>query len=160
MIHNAWTSAYGVNAADLRKLADDMDAITQASKNAYMSRVNIDEKRLGELMDAESWILPADAIEMGFATEIEEFEDASAPSQCARRALVGMVSEAVANQQAKDSEDPDDDDPDDTDEDPDGTDDDPEDPDDGESDDDPDGKNQAATKQPNGLLSFLQAISQ
>ena len=160
MIHNAWTSAYGVNAADLRKLADDMDAITQASKNAYMSRVNIDEKRLGELMDAESWILPADAIEMGFATEIEEFEDASAPSQCARRALVGMVSEAVANQQAKDSEYPDDDDPDDTDEDPDGTDDDPEDPDDGESDDDPDGKNQAATKQPNGLLSFLQAISQ
>ena len=51
-------------------------------------------------------------------------------------------------------------DPADTDEDPDGTDDDPEDPDDGESDDDPDGKNQAATKQPNGLLSFLQAISQ
>lgn len=162
MIHNAWTSAYGVNAADLRKLADDMDAITQASKNAYMSRVNIDEKRLGELMDAESWILPADAIEMGFATEIEEFEDASAPSQCARKALIGMVSEAVAHQQAKEPDDPDD--PDDTDEDPDGTDDDPEDPDDGESDEDPDddhddGKKQTATKQPNGLLSFLQAIS-
>ena len=157
MIHNAWTSAYGVNAADLRKLADDMDAITQASKNAYMSRINIDEKRLGELMDAESWILPADAIEMGFATEVEEFDDASAPSQCARRALVGMVSEAVAQQQAKDPDDDDDGDPDDTDDDPDGQDDDP---DDGESDDDPDdGKKQAAIKQPNGLLSFLQAIS-
>lgn len=162
MIHNAWTSAYGVNAADLRKLADDMDAITQASKNAYMSRVNIDEKRLGELMDAESWILPADAIEMGFATEVEEFEDASAPSQCARRALVGMVSEAVAQQQAQEPDDPDDD-PDDDD-----PDEDPEDPDDGESNEDPDdtdedpddGKNQAAAKQPNGLLSFLQAISQ
>ncbi len=149
MIHNAWTSAYGVNAADLRKLADDMDAITQASKNAYMSRVNIDEKRLGELMDAESWILPADAIEMGFATEVEEFEDTSAPSQCARRALVGMVSEAVAHQQAQEPDDPD------------GQEDDPEDPDDGESDDDPDdGKQQAVNKQPNGLLSFLQAISQ
>ena len=166
MIHNAWTSAYGVNAADLRKLADDMDAITQASKNAYMSRVNIDEKRLGELMDAESLILPADAIEMGFATEVEEFEDASAPSQCARRALISMVSEAVAHQQAKDPDpdpdDPDDDDPDDTDDDQDGQDDDP---DDDESDEDPDddpgdGKKQAAMKQPNGLLSFLQAISQ
>lgn len=152
MIHNAWTSAYGVNAADLRKLADDMDAITQASKNAYMSRINIDEKRLGELMDAESWIIPADAIEMGFATEIEEFEDASAPSQCARKALIGMVSEAVAHQQAKDP------DPDDADDDPDGKGDDS---DDGESDDDSDdGEKQAATKQPNGLLSFLQAISQ
>ena len=93
---------------------------------------------------------------MGFATEIEEFEDASAPSQCARRALIGMVSEAVAHQQAKDPDpdpdDSDDDDPDDTDDDPDGQDDDP--------DDDPgDGKKQAA-KQPNGLLSFLQTISQ
>lgn len=161
MIHNAWTSAYGVNAADLRKLADDMDTITQASKNAYMSRVNIDEKRLGELMDAESWILPTDAIEMGFATEVEEFEDASAPSQCARRALVGMVAESVAQQQAKDPDDDGPDDPDDTDDDPDGQEDDPEDPDDGESEDGhDDGKQQAATKQPNGLLSFLQAISQ
>ena len=114
-------------------------------------------------MAAESWILPADAIEMGFATEIEEFEDASAPSQCARRALVGMVSDAVAHQQAQEPDDPDDD-PDGDDEDPDETDDDPDgqgdDPDDGESDDDPDGgKQQAATKQPNGLLSFLQTIS-
>lgn len=158
MIHNAWTSAYGANAADLRKLADDMDAITQASKNAYMSRVNIDEKRLGELMDAESWILPADAIEMGFATEVEEFDDATAPSQCARRALVGMVSEAVAKQQAQE---PDDDDPDNPGDDPDDNPKDPEDPDDDESDEDTDdGKKQEASKQPNGLLSFFQAISQ
>lgn len=96
MIHNAWTSAYGANAADLRKLADDMDTITQASKNAYMSRVSIDEEKLSELMDAESWILPADAVEMGFATEIEDFNGADAPSQCARAALVGMVRNEIA----------------------------------------------------------------
>lgn len=96
MIHNAWTSAYGANAADLRKLADDMDTITQASKNAYMSRVSIDEGKLSELMDAESWILPADAVEMGFATEIEDFNGADAPSQCARAALVGMVRNEIA----------------------------------------------------------------
>ena len=96
MIHNAWTSAYGANAADLRKLADDMDTITQASKNAYMSRVSIDEEKLSELMDAESWILPADAVEMGFATEIEDFGSADAPSQCARVALVGMVRNEIA----------------------------------------------------------------
>lgn len=96
MIHNAWTSAYGANAADLRKLADDMDTITQASKNAYMSRVSIDEDKLSELMDAESWILPADAVEMGFATEIEDFGGADAPSQCARAALAGMVRNEIA----------------------------------------------------------------
>ena len=96
MIHNAWTSAYGANAADLRKLADDMDTITQASKNAYMSRVSIDEEKLSELMDAESWILPADAVEMGFATEIEDFGSTDAPSQCARAVLVGMVRNEIA----------------------------------------------------------------
>lgn len=96
MIHNAWTSAYGANAADLRKLADDMDIITQASKNAYMSRVSIDEEKLSELMDAESWILPADAVEMGFATEIEDFGSADAPSQCARAALAGMMRNEIA----------------------------------------------------------------
>ena len=96
MIHNAWTTAYGANAADLRKLADDMDTITQASKNAYMSRVSIDEEKLSELMDVESWILPADAVEMGFATEIEDFNGADAPSQCARAALAGMVRNEIA----------------------------------------------------------------
>ena len=72
-----------------------------------------------------------------------------------------MVAESVAQQQAKDPDDDGPDDPDDTDDDPDGQEDDPEDPDDGESEDGhDDGKQQAATKQPNGLLSFLQAISQ
>lgn len=84
MIHNAWTSVFAANADDLRKLADDMDAITQASKNAYMARVSIDEDRLTELMDAESWILPTDAVEMGFATGIEQFEDSGNPSQSVR----------------------------------------------------------------------------
>ena len=95
MIHNAWTSAYGANAADLRKLADDMDIIA-GQQNAYMSRVSIDEEKLSELMDAESWILPADAVEMGFATEIEDFGSADAPSQCARAALAGMMRNEIA----------------------------------------------------------------
>ena len=42
MIHNAWTWALG-NANDFRKQADDLDAITQASINAYMENVNITE---------------------------------------------------------------------------------------------------------------------
>lgn len=95
MIHNAWTSAYGANAADLRKLADDMDTITQASKNAYLSRVVIDEEALSDLMDAETWILPEDAVEMGFATAVEEFESTANPSQNALATLIGIVSDRV-----------------------------------------------------------------
>lgn len=110
MIHNAWTSAWGVNAADLRKLADDMDTITSASKSAYMARVSITEDELTELMDAETWISPADAVDMGFATAIETFESGDKASQGARDALMALVMASVAHN----ASDKDDDDPDDT----------------------------------------------
>ncbi|MGO5417058.1 head maturation protease, ClpP-related [Collinsella sp. LCP19S3_B11] len=119
MIHNAWTSAIGVNAADLRKLADDMDTITSASKSAYMARVSITEDELTDLMDAETWIGPSDAVDMGFATEIETFESGDKASQGARDALMALVMESVEHRSAAKD---DDDDPDDTD-DGDGTDD-------------------------------------
>ena len=114
MIHNAWTSAWGVNAADLRKLADDMDTITSASKSAYMARVSITEDELTELMDAETWISPADAVDMGFATEIETFEGGDKASQGARDALMALVMASVEHRAAAKD---DDDDPDDTDDD-------------------------------------------
>ena len=112
MIHNAWTSAWGVNAADLRKLADDMDTITSASKSAYMARVSITEDELTELMDAETWITPADAVDMGFATAIETFESGDKASQGARDSLMALVMESVEHHAAAKD---DDDDPDDTD---------------------------------------------
>ena len=58
MIHNAWTRVSG-NAAELRKQADDLEKITQASIEAYMSRVNITEDELKALLDAETWLLQA-----------------------------------------------------------------------------------------------------
>lgn len=77
MIHNAWAGVYG-NASELRKAADDIEKITQASVEAYKLRCNISEEKIKELMDDESWILPVDAVEMGFATEIMEVENTGA----------------------------------------------------------------------------------
>ena len=75
MIHNAWGTITG-NAAELRKWADDLETITAASINAYMERVTISREEVTELMDKESWILPQDAVDMGFATEVRsEAED-------------------------------------------------------------------------------------
>lgn len=113
MIHNAWTSAWGVNAADLRKLADDMDTITSASKSAYMARVSITEDELTELMDAETWISPADAVDMGFATAIETFESGDKASQGARDALMALVMASVEHRAAAKDDDDDHDDTDD-----------------------------------------------
>lgn len=50
MIHNAWTYANG-NATELRKAAEDLDKITQASVNAYVSRAVISEDEIKNLMD-------------------------------------------------------------------------------------------------------------
>ncbi len=68
LIHNAWTSASG-NAEELRKRASDLEKITQASVNAYMSKVNISEEELKKLMDDETWLTPEECLEYGFATD-------------------------------------------------------------------------------------------
>ncbi len=68
LIHNAWTYASG-NAEEFRKQAEDLEKITQASVNAYMSRVNISEEELKKLMDDETWLTPEECLEYGFATD-------------------------------------------------------------------------------------------
>ena len=69
MVHNAWTYGYG-NAGELRKMADDIEKITQASVEAYKSVAKITEADITKLMDDETWISPDEALEYGFATEV------------------------------------------------------------------------------------------
>lgn len=71
MIHNAWNMVSG-NAAELRKAADDLEKITQASVKAYASRTGMAEEEITELLDAETWMLPEEALERGFATSIKK----------------------------------------------------------------------------------------
>jgi len=69
MIHNAWMLAMG-DQNDLRKNAGDLEIINAATIQAYLNHVNISEDKLKEMMDAETWISAADALEMGFATQV------------------------------------------------------------------------------------------
>ena len=82
MVHNAWTVAMG-NAEALRKTADDIETITQASVEAYKRAATISEDKIKALMDAETWILPKEAVEYGFATEIDDDDDDDEPKQSA-----------------------------------------------------------------------------
>jgi hypothetical protein len=90
MIHNAWTWANG-NPDQLRKAADDLDAINDATINLYTSKINISEDELREMLDNETWLLPEDALEMGFATKIVDWSDGEHPSQSARKSICDMV---------------------------------------------------------------------
>ena len=96
MIHNAWTWASG-NAAELRKQAEDLDKITQASVEAYKAHSSLSEEEIKALMDAETWILPAEALSYGFATSVEKTENEKA-SQNAKAKLFGIVRAYQQNQ--------------------------------------------------------------
>lgn len=89
MIHNAWTWGEG-NAEQLRKQADDLDKITQASVIAYKAHSTLSEEEIKDLMDKETWILPEEALEYGFATDIEKTEKKAA-SQNAKMRLLDIV---------------------------------------------------------------------
>lgn len=84
MIHNAWTFAEG-NAAALRKQADDLEKITQASVEAYKAHSSLEEDKIKALMDAETWITPDEAISYGFATSSEKTEKAKASQNALHR---------------------------------------------------------------------------
>jgi ATP-dependent Clp protease protease subunit len=90
MIHNAWMFAIG-DQNQLRKEADDLETINQASINAYMSRVNITEEELKAMMDVETWISANDALEMGFATSIVNVPESQAASQSLRKQMVKLI---------------------------------------------------------------------
>lgn len=98
MIHNAWMYTAG-DPNQLRKDAEDLEKITEASINAYMSRVNITEEKLKEMMDAETWITPADALEMGFATSIVDGGVSKNASQSVKKQLMSMIIQRQIEQQ-------------------------------------------------------------
>lgn len=89
MIHNAWGSVDG-NAEQLRKQADDLDKITQLSVTAYKAHSALSEEEIKDLMNKESWLLPDEALEYGFATGIEKTENKTA-SQNAKMRLLDII---------------------------------------------------------------------
>lgn len=101
-IHNAWTYAAG-NANELRKTADDLETMTQASINAYMNHVNITEEELKEMLDAETWITPQDALNMGFATAIINDNTSKNPNQSIKKKLMQQLVKAQEKKEPTES---------------------------------------------------------
>ena len=90
MVHDPWMKATG-NAEELRKAAEDLDVIGQASRAAYMSRVAISAEELDRLMREETWLGAEQAVEYGFATEVAADPDENRPSQHVRDRMVRML---------------------------------------------------------------------
>lgn len=67
MIHNAWTEARG-DSNTMKKVAEDLEKITQPSVNIYVSKTGLSEEKVKEMMDREEWITSKEAYELGFST--------------------------------------------------------------------------------------------
>lgn len=100
MIHNCWTWATG-NAKELRKTAEDMDKIAVAYKEAYLSKINIDEEKLNQLLDEETYLTADECIEMGFADEVIELKENAGINQYANMSILKLVNKAKENNKQK-----------------------------------------------------------
>lgn len=70
MIHNAWISTAG-NADELRKDADNLDKLSEGAVSVYLTVLkNATEKELRDMLAAETWLTPQEALQYGFATEV------------------------------------------------------------------------------------------
>lgn len=86
MIHDPWTHAVG-NAAQLRKQADDLDAVAEASRQAYLQKAGekLSEEALIEMLKAETYLTAEKCVEYGLADEYGDDIDLEA----AKKALEG-----------------------------------------------------------------------
>ncbi len=79
MIHNAWGVVVG-NRNDMRATADIFDGFDAALAGIYEVRTGLKPAKLAELMDAETFMAPDQAIRLGFA---DSKSSATAPNGAA-----------------------------------------------------------------------------
>ena len=87
--HQVMVAASGY-ASDLRAAADEAEKMTEIGINAFVERTGMDADQVRQLMQAETWMTPAQALDCGLATSITQ--DAALPvAQDAKKAIMQRV---------------------------------------------------------------------
>lgn len=87
--HQVLVTASGY-ADDLRAAADDAEKMTEIGINAFVERTGMDADQVRQLMEAETWLTPAQALDYGIATSITQ--DTALPvAQDAKKAIMQRV---------------------------------------------------------------------
>lgn len=73
MIHNASGCCIG-NAEDMKKVIQALEQINEVIKDVYKSKTKLDDDKLTELMDKETFITAQECLDYGFCDEIMEKE--------------------------------------------------------------------------------------
>lgn len=70
MIHRAWTIALG-NAEEMAKVADTLAKVDGNLIDLYAGKTGLDKSKLKKLLADETWMSGQEAVEMGFADEVD-----------------------------------------------------------------------------------------
>lgn len=96
MIHNAWVLTSG-NRNDLRELATWLEPFDAAMGDIYAVRTGLQGKAISKLMDSESWIGGAAAVEQGFADELLASDQVGKGAANASASAVRRLESALRN---------------------------------------------------------------
>ena len=90
MVHNCWSFLFGgYNAADLKQLANSMESYDKAIRAAYSRKTGLSDTVLKHLMEEETYMTGAEAVEKGFADELtENSEPLNIAASADRRSLI------------------------------------------------------------------------
>ena len=77
MIHNPYGMVAG-NATDMRDFADKLDKVGGAIATTYISKTGKTDVEIQALLDAETWMSAAEALESGFIDEVSGEADMAA----------------------------------------------------------------------------------
>ena len=69
MVHNPWGFAMG-GASDMRDTADMLDTLGTSLASTYAKRTGKSAEEITALLDAETWMSAAEAVDAGFATAV------------------------------------------------------------------------------------------
>lgn len=97
MIHNPWTIALG-NAEELRKTADDLDKLGEGVRQAYLEKAGdkLDESKLIEMLNAETYLTAEECIAFGLADAYEEEKPEDPEEKAEARAKVEQARQEAA----------------------------------------------------------------
>jgi ATP-dependent Clp protease protease subunit len=105
MIHNPFCMTMG-NASELRKTADDLDKMAQVSIDLYCQATGLDESTIKDMMDKETWLSASDALELGFATNVENKNEMDEPLRIVQSVRTNLINKILNDQQVMTQEEP------------------------------------------------------
>lgn len=90
-LHEVSASGWGY-ASDLRAAADEAEKLTDIGINAFVERAGLEAEKVKELMAAETWLSPEEALELNIATAIIQ-DNSPGIQQSAKKAVMQKLTQ-------------------------------------------------------------------